>query len=1087
MILARKVSVCAVSLILLIFTVAGLFIFPAAASGGLDYSYPHATKTEEVYSDELLENMLGASVSDAEREYLRLHGGFKLSYNYGIPTSYVSVQYNAQTGELSVFASEYRYVAENGVTVVWTPVSAELYSEEKPLTAPEYSSTFAAPSAASADAVTVKYKADFVIERDDVNRLLNLAHSDAVKYKAEIEEKTAEYEDAREKYLTDTQKYNEYVAALALYKQYLSEKRIYDEQFSEYNDYLLELAEYNAQVVKYNEYVAAKEKYYADYAKYKEYLALAVQYQSKLEAYEKYVSEIETVKAQLAVIESTKTPVTALKRTVYSAIMGDTVTSVIANKDAIANSVTGADPATIDRAGVATENLRELFDGFFAIKNESEKYNYYVTNYEGFRDNFAELLRTLDKLYMNRKVRGYLISSDKQEKYLILLAQLYCVTNALSDDPVINYDGDGYFDSNYIIGKNTDYYPDATSPEKILKNEIFVIDTDNAAPLKSGYPSVIEKPDIDVVEEPKMPAYVALPVLPEPVSAPTQKEPTPVLEPVFAEKPGKEPVPYVPTSEVVAIVSALASGNITERQEIDTDYVYSPEISVNKRFVDVTSVTVSYYGRRNLDDGVELLYEVSVDVGTYADYVGALPVKMESKTHTYSHTGWVDADGNAPDLSFVTKNLALYADFTAIEKDYKTSWIVNGVLYDKCPEEPQISPSGNTYYEFVGWEKTYGVDPVTKEPTIDVIWVANFEERQYVKTDTKHVNLSFNGTDYLVDVKGDTKMNISALLNIASGEGGLIINSSNASIKFSYAETMALKAAGVHSVSTHSIFRSSVGGYVYYVTLYDSTGAVSEHKAKLTFESYCAVEDVTHLCLYSMDREEKKTVKPTVLKEQNRIRFTMNSGTEYFAGEEYSIKPISLEGITIDLNKLVARRGELIEIFIEKVPGVTLKRVYVKHSDGKEVDITENSFAMPADDLDVCVDFVIDEYVISFVSENKTIASFICKYGDTVTPPAPPIKASDGKYKYTFVGWDNDISEAAESTVYTAIYKQELILRDDTDKGLQITPSVLKILIIGASLVMIFLFGVIPALTVVTVFLIQKKREKKKSNKLEKE
>ena len=456
--MARRKICRIVSSILLFFTVTGILAFSAGAENGQNYSYPHATKTEDIYFDEIADACLpSVSLSELERDYLRRYADFLLSYNYGIPTSCVTTEYDSVSGELLVLANEYGYAAENGVAVIWRPVSVTLYSEEKPLFEPEYSAAFLTDSAASGDFVKVKYKADFIIGEDEVNRLLNLTYNDAVKYKAEIEEKTEEYERALEAHRLATEEYNEYVAALALYRQYLSEKRIYDEELAEYNAYLEELAAYELQKAEYDAYDSAMEKYYEDYAKYKEYLAYASKYESKILAYEKYVKEMETVKAQLAVIESTKIPVTHLKRTLYGAITGDTVSGVIANKDAIANNVTGADPATIDRAGAATENLRALFDGYFSAKGESEKYNYYVTNYEGFRDNFAELLRTLDKLYMNRKVRGVLIAEGKQEKYIILLAQLYYATNALSDEPVKNYDGDGYFDAKYLIGKGTDY------------------------------------------------------------------------------------------------------------------------------------------------------------------------------------------------------------------------------------------------------------------------------------------------------------------------------------------------------------------------------------------------------------------------------------------------------------------------------------------------------------------------------------------------------------------------------------------------------------------------------------------------------
>ncbi len=1085
----KRRKICSIiSAILLLFIATGILASAAAIEGGAEYLHPQATQTVDVYFDGIMANCLpGLCVSDVEREYLRLHGGFLISYNSGIPSARVTTEYDRENAQLKVYAEEYECIVKGSVTVLWKPISVTLYSETKPLVSPEYSATFFADSAESGDFVTVKYRADFVIDEDEVNRLLNLTYDDAVRYKAEIEEKTAEYERLLEKHLLDTEKYNDYIAALALYKQYLSEKRIYDEQLAEYNAYLDEIREYEIQKAKHDAYEIAIEKYYDDYARYKEYLANLVQYEAKLEAYEKYVENIETVRAQLAVIESTKTQVTALKRTVYDAIMGDTVTTVIANKDLIANSAVGVDPAAVDRAGVATENLRVLLKGFFEAKDESTKYNYYVTNYEGFRDNFAELFRTLDYLYMNKKVRGAIVAREKLDKYLILLAQLYYVTNALSDEPVKNYAGDACFDSGYIIGKSTDYYLEAASPAKILNNEMFVTDPDVAAPLESGYPAAVEKPDIVVVEEPLMPTYVSAPTLPETVSPPTQSEPSPVEEPEFAQKPGKAPTPYIPPDAALPIVDAYTAGELTRREEIQGALTYSPEISVRKTFVDPRFVTVRYYGQKNISSAIELLYETAVETGTYADYIGAKPVKMEERLSTYLHTGWIDANGNTPDFSCISEDVVLFAAFEKIPKEYKTSWIVNGTLYDECPDEIEApAPHGNTYYVFSEWEEAYVTDPETQEPTLDRILTALFEPRKYVVTDSGYAELSFDGMDYLVFANIDSKMDIGALLDLAAGEGGLVIYASNATLRFSYAETIALKEAGVRSLSISSVLQSSIGGYSYSVELYGEGGAVSNHKARLSFESYCAADDPTHLYLYTGDGEEKKTVKSVFSQEKKRIQFSMTSGLKYIAREEYAIKPVSLSGVTVGLDKLVAKRGDTVQVFIDKIPGISINRVYMKHSDGKETDIINGIFTMPADDVGICVDFVIDEYVISFVSEGKTIVSYSCKYGDVFAAPAPPSKAPDGKYKYNFIGWDAEILPATQSTVYNAIYKQELLPKNDSDKGLQITPSVLKILVFGLSFAGVFLFALAPSATVFAVMAVKRKKYRVRTGDAEK-
>ena len=194
-----------------------------------NYSDPLATAKAELYAGDFLEEHFGFTLSEAEKNYLSLHGDFLLSYNSVIPSGYVTIKYDGDERSLEINAKDYSYVASNGVLVVWQPYSAVVDGcGEYPFSGlPTLKLDL---SNASGEEVKVKYKAEFIVEKDVVNALLNMAYNDAVRLKADVEAKIAAYEAARLEYESDTEKYNEYVANLALYKEYLIAKRIYDEE-----------------------------------------------------------------------------------------------------------------------------------------------------------------------------------------------------------------------------------------------------------------------------------------------------------------------------------------------------------------------------------------------------------------------------------------------------------------------------------------------------------------------------------------------------------------------------------------------------------------------------------------------------------------------------------------------------------------------------------------------------------------------------------------------------------------------------------------------------------------------------------------
>lgn len=1052
------------------------FAFPFISyASDADYSYPAVPSKTTVYADDFLESELGVVLSDAEKKYLELQSGFVFSYNSNIPTSYITVDYNETEKEATVTVSDYAYIAENGTSVVWKPVSVTVGGEMKNITAGNYTVKFTNVESANAD---VKYTAVFTVTKESINRLLNLAYNDAPALKSMIADKEREYTKLHSEYLANCAKYEKYLAALAeyeslyaAYSEYLSQKRIYDEKNAEYIKYLSDYNDYENAKKKYDEYLAAREKYDADYALYLEYLEYASQHQSKIDAYEAYLKKINTVKLQLSVINKTKTPVTELKRTIYDAIMGDTVTSVVANKGLIANELVGVSGETVDRAGVATENLRALFTDYFALSTEEQRYNYYITNYDSFKNNFAELFRTLDKLYQNDTVRGELVRQDKQQKYIILLSQLYYISHALADGRVAKYDG-GYYSSDYsiFVGYDKGGKKIETTPLKTIGSNLYIPDYDNATPLKDGYPAPVEKPEFTEMQEPTMPPRVQLPIEPDPVSKPTPpktvKKPT---EPTVVKKPGKEPMPYVVPSEVQAIIAAYDGGKLQMREEYaGEDIKISPEIVVTKKIVNPESVTIVFYDKEFNSTLIQNeLYRISVDKGTYVDYLGKYPEKLEDSEYIYTFVGWTDKYGNQVDFCSINTDMSVYPKFDAEEKEYNVKWVVEGKELDENPGTPKKDPSGNLCYVFTHWEKN--VDEVTS----DVTYVACFEERFIVPLSNGGANVSFDDGNYVVETtSSSSKFDISMLVECAAEKGGIIMKTARGQVSFSYTETLELKKANAHTIEI-VVRQRDIGGYRYAVNLYKADESEISYSSRANVKFACNIEDTTHLVLYYEENGEKKLVRNSV--DGKNISFTANTGRLYSANIEYLINPIPHDGVTITVDKASAALNEKVTVTVVAEPGVKVHKIYYIDEDNVKKEIIDGKFDMPDSNLRIGAEYTVGTYTVIFMSDGKTLATFECKYGDTVTPPENPKKAQDSKYTYTFTGWSPEILPVTEDAVYTAVYSSAPIVNNGGGVGM--SPSVLKIVVLGASLGGTVAIIVLPA-SVMSIILLVKRKKK---------
>lgn len=1057
-----------------------------------DLSRAGSQYTVSVGSEKLVEMLLGESVSKTEHTYLLQYGDYSVKYDDGITTATIHATLEADVLYVSVY--EHKYVSDNGTTVVWIPDTAELSGEVKKLLYDgdgAYRVEFSGVNNADeSTAVTVDYTLSISYPRDAANALINLAYNDAVYYRdyiAKMQEEhkaaLAEYDLALAEYRDYLQKQENYLDLLDAYNIYVEKKRESDLAWQKYNEYLSDLASYNQSCLDYAEYEKAYAKYLADWAAYSDYLEKKGSYDILDGIYRQEMAKVDRCRAQLALIDMTKTPMTALSRTVYSAIMGGLVDTVLAHREDLESNVIGAPPLVIDMAGDATVNIRRLLSDYFALESEVSRYNYYSANYEAFRDNFIDLFRALDCLYSNGKIRAALISEDKNEKYKILVAQLYLIAVGLSDTPV--YSVNPSLTQNSLVGDrfrslfiyDGAFYIKDGSKNCTLKDilgEVSFTDTNCATPSADGFPTVPTAPIApDKVDEPKEPDAVLPPMAPptevtEPAPPPTEvghpgTPPTKVDEPI-------PPTAYQPPEAVLALVDSLDS-DVRQRGDIfDTDPTLTFRKSVAKRFVNTKTVDVAF-----LDECGELLYLTTVDYGSAADYQGRVPEKPEDDRAVYTFAGWKDENGTRIDLSSVTSNLSLTPYYSEAIKSYKITWMIDGVPtvtdvpygdIPSCPVIPTKPMSTEHKFVFTGWSPEPA--PVTR----DAVYTAIFREDAIISSADKiTVSYDAENNSYVVDARltFDSSFDISNLILLSGGEAGIVINTRFSTVTISAQAAGELLSANALAVSVLTK-QTATRAWKYAVSLTDSEGNSLSPTGHIALTVYPVLDPGTRnrMRLYRVgDDGERSSVR--FAENGENLTFDVVAGAYYVFGYEHVISLRNTASATLSTASPTMLSGERVTLSINIASGKRLERLYYVSKDGTETEIKvidgKASFVMPAEDISLVPITADCIYTIVFVSDGKTVTTLYCKAGELPASPEAPRKPSDGIYDYTFTGWSEPIKPADCDKIYTAVFESSPAKQSE----IRTAVSIYDVLVITAIVVLSLMGAAVITLVVITV------------------
>ena len=637
-----------------------------------DLSKPSSPNTVELGAADFIEMIdVNTTISDIEKSYLLDYSYINVKYD--APTSqYVTV--TAKDNEVTVSAVRYSYTAANGQRVSWCPISATVDGEViVPLNrvGETYVGVISGVDVVDSAAVKVQYKLEyeFVIAKDDINSALNAAYNTAIEMKGEYDAVkdlyTSSYADYLEylkrldKFNIENEKYNDYLDALA----------IYHEDLVKYNQYLGELAAYEDAVIAYNKYREEQDifdKYVSDLDKYGK----------DLDKYNEYVSNMELVREQLNVLHTgIYGKVTDLERDLYSCMFAGLVDQVVENKDLFVSGAK-ANPYAIDGAAEATANIRKMLKEYEVLTTDADKYGFYISNRDSLTYNLAYLATCLYDLYGNKMIKTRMHSEGKTEKYVIMISQLVICSNALNGGPVsiALKDANGNNRTitlnknstiNYLTGTQQPYGNVTESMLAILDGNEYVKTAKTAAPLAGGFPQKVEEPIPPTGPNgtiPNDPVDMNPPILPEEKTEPIEPEKVEKPENVeYMEEPVKDPI--LDDEKYLVVIEALSAGTIKRREELTTDYVFTPDVTVEKAIISDDNVTVTFYNH----DGTAVLSRIITAKYSSVAYDGDEPVKPSTDLYAFYFTGWIYSDGSKAELDSVENDVNLYPEFKSVD------------------------------------------------------------------------------------------------------------------------------------------------------------------------------------------------------------------------------------------------------------------------------------------------------------------------------------------------------------------------------------------------------------------------------------
>lgn len=698
----------------------------AISANDLNFS-ESSSNASTMFLDEVLSDLLGHSVSQAEKDILRFKfsGLNVLSYTKADVVS-PKVAYDGETGILTLTLKNDSYYTTTNKRVVWTPASVSLGDRtEAFVQAPDlgtgyYRAEFENVNWTPSVSFTIEYQTNIVLGEGTLNSFVNYAYQRAQSLDSEKQEyelklidynqKLADYEAnhaAWEKYETDMDAYDVYLERLALYQSYLA-----------YQQYLTDLAVYEQELAAWRENVAQWQTYEQNKASYDAYVAYKTEYPGLKDEYDENSALVQHQLALLALLEQ-KDPVTGVS--FVDRMIDDRMMEKIAEYKEELLMVPGIEEKTVDDATGAAEYLRHFCTTLKGLTTPEARYRYYIREYASFAQNLNRMYVSVSKLYKHETVYKTLTKLYPNDMYKLvrLLGSVYVYSCVFGDDLKLN------------MNMTIDSWNKTKAFDLVDASLVPASDTNQATPLTFWPVEPADPETYPVKTEPDEPApKFDEPTEPTPVKNPgvdSMEAPQEVAEPIAPEQtlqhPGTAPS-LAWDSYLTALHEAYLAGQITERPS------YAASETVTLRSYGHHSASLStdeqYFFVQFFDSDQSGTYlgTVAVQNGSAAVYDGTIPTKPSDVYNHFTFDCWVLADGTEADLSCITQDMNVYAKYSQTPRSYTVTWDVDGkqteqqYTYGQTPVfEGSIDKASTAQYtyEFIGWNKQ--IVPVSGDVT----------------------------------------------------------------------------------------------------------------------------------------------------------------------------------------------------------------------------------------------------------------------------------------------------------------------------------------------------------------------------------
>ncbi len=1054
----------------LIFVIFASYILPFAAysaDGNFGFAASSSGNETVISAKELLSLIGIKNVTDAE---LRCYENAGFEFSYTVPDAGGLVSASSEDGFLIVKAAQSSYSASNGAKVTWTPVSASVGGSTKDFqkSADGYTVTFGGLEKGSLYTVDIVCGASVTLNAKDVNAVLSLPFDlgdSALKkenaYNAEVDE----YNRALARFESDNAAY---ASKLSQYEAYLKAKAEYETRVSEYLEYKKKVEEYEKAYAAYQEYLKEVGLYEERKAKYESDVAA---YEEKLKAYSDYIAylaKLETVRAKMRTMNSIYEPAGS-DPSVYSTIMGDTVSEVVARRSELISA--GASAKDIDTAGNATVSLRKYLSGYNSAKTEGDKLDYYKSNYILIKSDFLKLYNSLSALYQTRLVRTALNEKGKLGRFDRFLSELGRICDSFRDTA-------------------------STSPASTVMPDPVAEAAKPDEPVLPPFPSEVKPPVktwTKTITEPQKPAEVSKPE--KPVKEDYVKNYP--MSPVFTENErellngvkngtvkkralnGDAVLSLVFRTEVIAYIPPDPIPETSSDPEIslDPDISLAPDTSTDPydppKPIEYCVVTFR--------SGNDICFGTLVEKGKSVTYVGKTPEKASDAKYDYTFDCWTDEDGKTASFSSIQSDTVFYASFTEKLRFYEVTFVSKDKTYTVKYEYGATPDPGNNYtqsysennavYTFAGWNTA--ITSVAGNATYTAVYSGKANEYK--------ITFSVRGKEYTTSVSHGAYPTFDKLekeyeeggkkYEFVSWSPEIVIASSDAEYKAVYREVgspsssdhMTSFDADYCTVSASSdtmnagddVKEAVKRGLGFSVLLGECEIFIEKDALAMIAgaERFSIIKEKDGTFVFSIKDKNGNDVSATeallVLpfkSEKGRVNAYLNGekcDSSYSDGKAivtvggtgrieirntYKVTVCTSGSEMTEIGSFLAEAGSTAVVPF----GGNTAIASVTASSGKSIDFSasELSFTMPDDDVTVVL-LTHKMYNITFMNGQTVISSAEYGYGDIVTVPGTPVydgKAPDDpKYHYVFTGWTPEVTPAIEDTVYTAVFVLEEI------------------------------------------------------------